>query len=104
MSKQQEQSSNKITYVTLFADESIHPKYEAALNELSKNLGKHYPMYIGDKEVLSSAGEFEHRSPIDTSIVVGHFQKGTQEHAKLAIPSAKKARSTWSEPPREARL
>ena len=39
----------KITYVTLFADESIHPKYEAAIKKLSKSLGKHYRMYIGDE-------------------------------------------------------
>ena len=34
----------KITYVTLFADESIHPKYEAALERFRHELGKRYPM------------------------------------------------------------
>src|SRR3989475_755472 len=30
----------KITYVTLFADESIHPRYEAALHKFTQELGK----------------------------------------------------------------
>ncbi len=69
----------KITYVTLFADESIHPKYEAAIKKLSKSLGKHYRMHIGDEAVVSKDGEFAVRSPIDTSIVVGYFPVGQQE-------------------------
>ncbi len=37
----------KITYVTLAADESLHPKYEAALKRLSAKLGESHPMHIG---------------------------------------------------------
>ena len=82
----------KITYTTLFADESIHPKYEAALKRFaSTQLGKHHKMQIGAKEVSSEAGEFEHRSPIDTSIVVSYFPIGQREHAKQAIEAAKGA-------------
>ncbi len=87
----------KVTYVTLFADESIHPKYEDALSRFSKDLGKHYPMYIAGKEVRSEEGEFEHRSPIDTSIVVGYFQKGGREHARLAIQAARDSFEKWAD-------
>ena len=87
---------SKITYVTLFADESIHPKYEATLKKFEVMLGQHYPMYIGEEKVWSDDGEFEHKSPIDTSITVGVFQTGTREHATLAIATAKKAFPTWS--------
>jgi 1-pyrroline-5-carboxylate dehydrogenase len=87
----------KVTYVTLFADESIHPKYEEALSKFEKELGKHYPMYIGGKEFRSEEGEFEDRSPIDTSIVVGYFQRGTKKHARLAILAAKESFEMWSE-------
>jgi 1-pyrroline-5-carboxylate dehydrogenase len=87
----------KITYVTLFADESIHPKYEAALGKFSKELGRRYPMFIGRNEIWSDVGEFEHYSPIDTSIAVGKFQVGTQDHAKSAIASAKEAFPQWSQ-------
>ncbi len=87
----------KITYVTLFADESIHPKYEVALEKFQGALGRRYPMYIGEEEVWSEDGEFEHQSPIDTSITVGRFQVGTRSHAKLAIAAAKEAFPRWSE-------
>jgi len=87
---------SKITYVTLFADESVHPKYEAALERFERELGQRYPMYIGEKEVWSENGEFEHKSPIDTSITVGRFQVGTRAHAKLAIEAAKEAFLQWS--------
>src|SRR5437899_5916328 len=72
----------KITYVTLSADESIHPRYEAALQKFTQELGRRYAMYIGESEVRSKAGEFEHRSPIDTKVVVGYFQVGTAQHAR----------------------
>ncbi len=86
----------KITYVTLFADESVHPKYEAALERFEGELGRRYPMYIGEEEVWSEDGEFEHQSPFDTSIIVGRFQVGRRSHAKLAIAAAKEAFPRWS--------
>jgi 1-pyrroline-5-carboxylate dehydrogenase len=80
----------------LFADESIHPKYEAALEKFEKELGKGYQMYIGNEEVRSDSGEFNHQSPIDTSITVGTFQVGTRAHAKRAIAAAKEAFPNWN--------
>jgi 1-pyrroline-5-carboxylate dehydrogenase len=88
--------ASKVTYVTLSADERIGAEYEAALERLRHDLDEYYPMYIDGEEVQSDDGEFEHRSPIDTSIVVGHFQKGTRRHAKLAIEAAKKPLEAWS--------
>jgi 1-pyrroline-5-carboxylate dehydrogenase len=88
--------ARKITYTTLFADESLHPKFEAALKKFQPMLGRSYPMYIGGKEVRSDAGEFEHRSPIDTSIVVAKFPSGTREHAKQAVAAAKEGFEVWS--------
>jgi 1-pyrroline-5-carboxylate dehydrogenase len=83
--------ARKITYVTLFADKSIHPKYEVALEKFEGEFGQHYPIYIGEQEVWLENSEFDHHSPIDTSITVGHFQVGTRVHAKLAIAAAKEA-------------
>jgi 1-pyrroline-5-carboxylate dehydrogenase len=90
-------ASPKINYVTLFADESIHPKYEAAIKKFENELNRSYPMFIGGAEVWSEIGEFEHHSPIDTTITVGKFQVGTQENAKRAIASAKEAFWQWSQ-------
>jgi 1-pyrroline-5-carboxylate dehydrogenase len=95
----------KITYVTLFADESVHPKYEASLKKFaSSQLGRHHKMHIGAKEVSSSAGEFEHRSPIDTSIIVSYFPIGEREHARQAIEEAKRAFPDWSGRPWRERV
>jgi 1-pyrroline-5-carboxylate dehydrogenase len=89
-------SAPKVTYVTLSADESLHPKFEAALERFKAKLGERYPMFIGGKKVWSDAGEFEHRSPFDTSILVGRFQVGTRTHAKQAIEAAKAGFAVWS--------
>ncbi|MEM1943226.1 MAG: aldehyde dehydrogenase family protein [Candidatus Caldarchaeum sp.] len=89
--------SSKITYVSLFADESLHPAYEKALEEVrSKYFGKHYPMYIAGEEVFSEDGEFEERSPVDRSVVVGYFQKGNAGHMRRAVEEAKKSFQEWS--------
>ena len=94
----------KITYVTLSADESLHPKYEAALDRLSSKLGKSYSMHIGDEEVKSDAGEFESRSPVDTSIVVSRFPVGTREHARRAVGAAHGSFEKWSSTPWQRRV
>jgi 1-pyrroline-5-carboxylate dehydrogenase len=94
----------KITYVTLLADESIHPKYEEALKQVAKDFGKHHAMYIGGRKVLAGEGEFEHHSPIDTSILIGHFQKGTAQHARKAISVAKGFFQDWSSRPWKERV
>ena len=88
----------KMTYVTLLADESIHPKYESALKEVERDFGKHYQMFIGGKPV-SSGSEFEVRSPIDTTLLLGYFQKGTAENARKAIDAADEAFMAWSSRP-----
>jgi 1-pyrroline-5-carboxylate dehydrogenase len=93
----------KITYTTLFADESLDPKYEDALGRFKAKLGHRHPMFIGSKEVWSDE-EFEHRSPIDTRITVGRFQIGTREDAKAAIVAAKAAFGAWSSRPWQERV
>jgi 1-pyrroline-5-carboxylate dehydrogenase len=92
----QKKPARKITYTTLFADETLHPKFEAALKSFEKKLGQSHPMHIAGKEVRSESGEFEHRSPIDTSIVVGKFQVGTRRHARDAVEAAKEGFGDWS--------
>src|SRR3990172_2975453 len=88
-------AERKITYVTLFADETIHPRFEEAVERFRGEMGKHYPMYIGGGEVYSANGEFTDRSPIDSSIIVGYFQKGTAQHMRNAIEVSKEAFRDW---------
>lgn len=97
-------SRAKVTYTTLFADKTLNPKFEVALKRFTKNLGHRHPMFIGGKEVWSDAGEFEHWSPIDTSILVGKFQVGTRNHAREAIEAAQAGFQKWSAMPWEKRV
>ena len=92
-------NEKKVTYVTLLADQSIHPKYEAALKQVEKDFRKHHPMYIDGRKVLAGEGEFEDRSPIDPKIILGYFQKGTALYARKAIAAANEAFEDWSERP-----
>ena len=61
-------------------------------------------MYIGDDEVVSDAGEFERRSPIDTSISVGFFPLGQRVHARDAIEAAKAGFKVWGSTPWRERV
>ena len=94
----------KITYTTLFADESVHPKFEAALKKFKPRMGERHPMHIGGKKVWSEEGEFEVRSPSDTSVVVGSFQRGTRKDAKEAVQAAEEGFGKWSSTSWERRV
>ena len=86
----------KVTYVSITREENIHEEYEQALIKIEPELGEHHPMFIGSHDVFSME-EFEVRSPIDTDVVIGHFQKANEEHAELSISEAKKSFYNWSQ-------
>lgn len=93
----------KITYTTLSADnEELHVKFDAAVERISATFGQTHPQYIGE-EARAGKTTFESRSPIDTNIVLGHFQRGTREDAQDAIAIARKAYPAWSAKPWQER-
>jgi 1-pyrroline-5-carboxylate dehydrogenase len=94
----------KLTYVTLLADPSIHPKYESALKKVEADFGKHHPMFINGRKVLATEGEFDVRSPLDTKILLGYFQKGNGQYARKAIEAGKDAFEEWSKRPWKERV
>jgi 1-pyrroline-5-carboxylate dehydrogenase len=75
--------------------EDFHSKYEEAEEQVKQQFGKRYPNYIGGEEVYSEGGEFEDRSPNDTRIVLGRFQKGTRGDAAKAVDVASRAFRQW---------
>lgn len=90
---------NEMTYLRMSKEgneKEFHRLYEDAVEKVKQELGKHHPMYIDDRPVYSEGGEFNDISPCDTRIVIGYFQKGTREHAKLAIQVAKRSFKEWS--------
>jgi 1-pyrroline-5-carboxylate dehydrogenase len=89
-------SAFRLTYATMFDPPAeLHASYDRALAATKAALGRDYPMIIGGREVR--AGEtFEDRSPINRAWVLGHFAKGTAQHAKDAIAAARAAFPGWS--------
>ena len=87
--------ATKITYATLGGDslEDLHRELDKAIAEAPRTFGREHLLLIDGKH-LRSGETFDDRSPIDTSIVLGQFQKGTREHVKSAVSAARRAGAT----------
>src|SRR6266705_1336763 len=81
--------------VELGKTEEFHAHYEAAVDKVRAEFGAKHPMIVDGQEVWADA-TFEDTSPADTTLVLGHFQKGTRAHAKQAIDAAKAAFPGWA--------
>jgi 1-pyrroline-5-carboxylate dehydrogenase len=89
-------TSFKLTYATMFnPPEELHARFEAALAEVKAGLGREYAMIIGGQDRFADE-KFEDRSPADTQVVLGVFQKGSASHAQEALAAARKAFPIWS--------
>jgi 1-pyrroline-5-carboxylate dehydrogenase len=89
--------SFKLTYATMFnPPEELHTRFEQALVKVKADLGKEYPMIIDGKDRYA-AEKFEDRSPVDTDVVLGVFQKGNEKDAHEALAAARKAFPVWSQ-------
>ncbi len=88
--------SFKLTYATMFnPPEELHTRFEDALAKVKANLGKEYAMLIDGKDRFA-AEKFEDHSPINTDMVLGVFQKGTEQDAHDALAAARRAFPVWS--------
>jgi 1-pyrroline-5-carboxylate dehydrogenase len=86
----------KLTYATMFnPPEELHVRFDEALVQLKAGLGKEYGMIIDGKDRLSQE-KFEDRSPVNTEVVLGVFQKGNEKDAHDALAAARKAAPLWS--------
>jgi len=94
----------KLTYATMFnPPDELHTRFENALASLKSKLGSEYGMIIAGKDHFS-AEKFENRSPINTEMVLGVFQKGSAEDAGMALSAARKAFPGWSSTPWQERV
>ncbi len=88
--------SFKLTYAAMFnPPEELHTRFEDALAKVKANLGKEYAMLIDGKDRFA-AEKFEDHSPINTDMVLGVFQKGTEQDAHDALAAARRAFPVWS--------
>ncbi len=96
-------AKTKITYTTLSSEnEELHREFDAAVARVTAQFGQTHPQFIG-AENRTGRPTFESRSPIDTTIVLGHFQRGTRQDAQDAIAAARAAFPMWSGKPWQER-
>lgn len=86
----------RITYATLAVTPDDDKAYDAAVEKIRGELGKHFSNFVDGKARTSTAGEFAHHSPVDTRCVVSYFPKGTREDTRDAIQAAHRAFDVWS--------
>ena len=78
-----------------FAETEPREKMIAALNTVRGQLGKSYPLRIGDKKIETS-GTIKSVKPADYETVVGFVSKASREQAEQAIAVAAETFQTWS--------
>jgi 1-pyrroline-5-carboxylate dehydrogenase len=94
----------KITYSTLATPNPLVDQYyDEAVEQMKGEMGKNYPMYINGKWV-STDETFTKISPIDTSLVVGHFAQGNTDDVSRAVAAARKAFPGWRDTPWQDRI
>lgn len=94
----------RLTYSTMFnPPEELHQRFDEALVKVKAGLGREYAMIVNGKDRFA-ADKFEDRSPADTDLVLGVFQKGTAQDAAEAVAAAKRAFPAWSRTPWQERI
>ncbi len=76
--------------------------FRCAMDKVSAQLGRTYPLVIGGEKILS-AETFESRNPANPGQVVGKLAKATPDLAGKAMASAAAAFETWRRVPYEER-
>ncbi len=101
---EKERKKFKVTYSTLASpDPLLHAYFDEAVVEAQDNFGKTYPLFINGRE-RQAAQTFAKVSPVDTDVIMGYFQKGTQLDANDAVAAAKAAFPAWSATPWQERV
>jgi 1-pyrroline-5-carboxylate dehydrogenase len=96
--------ADKITYTSTPEQvASMHAAFDQALEDIQSDLGQTYPLIINGED-RAGAETFEVRSPIDRTIVIGHFAIGTEADVNDAVTAARSAFPTWSHTSWEERV
>ena len=94
----------KVTYSTLASpDPELHRLYDEAVTDFRANAGQTYPMFING-EARHAEETFAKISPTDKNLVMGYFQKGTEQDANDAVAAAKAAFPGWRDTPWQERI
>jgi 1-pyrroline-5-carboxylate dehydrogenase len=85
-----------------FAKPENRAGMEAALKKVAGEFGKEYPMYIGGKQVFTTA-KMMSVNPSHPTQVIAVFQSASAEQANEAVELANKAFGSWKRVPAEQR-
>jgi 1-pyrroline-5-carboxylate dehydrogenase len=97
-------AAQKITYTaTPDQIEAMHEAFDEALDTLQGDLGRTYPLIVGDEE-RTGRELFEVRAPANTDLVLGKFQRGTAQDVDDAVAAAKRGYPEWGQRPYEERV
>ncbi len=83
-------------------DPDERAEMQSAIDFVGKNLGHHYNIVIGGKEI-ETKGKITSINPSKKTEVIGTCGKATREHAELAMQTANETFKTWSKVPARAR-
>jgi 1-pyrroline-5-carboxylate dehydrogenase len=97
-------SASKVTYVTLAGNEEANAAYDRAVSEVRSSLSGTFPNWIDGKPAGESRPLDDDRSPIDTSVLVARFPRGTPDDVGAAIDGARRAFPAWSRRPWQERV
>jgi 1-pyrroline-5-carboxylate dehydrogenase len=89
--------ATKITYATLGGDslDDLHRALDDAIGSAPQTFGREHFLYINGERVKAEK-QFEDRSPVDTTLLLGRFQQGTKDHVRAAVTAARAAYPAWA--------
>lgn len=83
------------TFLDANQENRFHKLYDSAIDLVSSEFGKTYPIIIDGKRIHTSQTMIR-TSPTDRRLTLGYIMKGNSTHAKKAIQAATRAFEKWS--------
>ncbi len=95
-----------LTYANLstaLTDPEMLQRYQRAYTQVHAQLAKTYPLLIGGEDRMAAETGVK-RTPVNTDIILGHYQKASAREAQEAIAAARAAFPAWSALPWKRRV
>jgi len=94
----------RLTYATMYDPPAeLHTRFEEEVAKIKANLGNEYGMIVDGKDMMVD-DKFENRSPIDTDMLLGVFQRASAEEASKVMEVARRGAKIWGSTPWQERV
>ena len=95
----------KVTYTSASTDmTTFHRLFDEGLATARAAMGATHALWIGGKPVTPDTKPLVDTSPIDTSLVLGHFASATAIEVDLAVTTARASQKAWAARPWTERI